>query len=487
METAELRRKLLWRAETDLSGILEGSPLNQQIYKLLIEVRPRYQVTTRLTTIFNELYYQCVRIERDDRPGQDLFERYLAEENAWTGSSLSSKLIFSLVCAVLRARKDISFKAGLFLSEIPGYISDSPFGRETNDLRLWISRHLPDLRLDLSPRPAPVQELPVYYEDGCRFRCLTTYRPIAEKAIFAPSNPWRTVTDGYRRSKIIDIIKLYDSRLDQQYVLERIAESCSLREHIEFGKVFAGISQQIDREEFLPGKSAAVLPEPQSSAPSDGLSKAYGPMEPLRTDSAKASGRESASGDSLTIEELANYASTRCTREIADAICAMLYRLTIKNGIASQRNTALIDAIIPAIDERENHLHQPADVRETQPIREQILAYVSCLSGLVSDHWKSRYMKLWEGILDLDIVAGEVYSPGKQQGTNFNRNMVANIIHYLGNPQKAENRVYADYNAARYAEKLDGDKDHSVRAALGKAPSDDIVRRLDRYLETFQL
>ena len=121
------------------------------------------------------------------------------------------------------------------------------------------------------------------------------------------------------------------------------------------------------------------------------------------------------------------------------------------------------------------------DIREIPPINEQILAYVSCLSGQVVDEWKGRYMKMWTEILDLDVVSASVYNPGKQQGTNFNRNLVANIIHYL-----ARRGIYGDYrryNAAQSAIYLEGRSDHSVRMALGEFPPASITSRLDRYFQ----
>jgi hypothetical protein len=134
-------------------------------------------------------------------------------------------------------------------------------------------------------------------------------------------------------------------------------------------------------------------------------------------------------------------------------------------------------------EEKEN----PINTRETDNLREQILVYVNYLNGLVVDAWKSRYMKLWEGILDLNMVAKAVYKPGKQQGTNFNRNLVANIIHYLGNQNQENKRVFKDYNAAQYAEKLELNKDHSVRAALGQDPTEEVCKELDKYIENFLL
>ena len=67
------------------------------------------------------------------------------------------------------------------------------------------------------------------------------------------------------------------------------------------------------------------------------------------------------------------------------------------------------------------------DVADKSAIRTEILAYVNKLRRYVNDDWKNRYTKIWEEILDLEIIAQEVYTPGKQQGTDFNRNLVANI------------------------------------------------------------
>lgn len=123
------------------------------------------------------------------------------------------------------------------------------------------------------------------------------------------------------------------------------------------------------------------------------------------------------------------------------------------------------------------------DCIDKTPIRTEILNYVSCIRPQLKDEWKSCYMKLWEGILDLDVVEAVVYVPGKQQNTNFNRNLVATIIHYLDSRGLYKN----DYNASNMAIALEGDKDHPVRAALGKDPSNEMVSRLDRYMESFEL
>lgn len=108
------------------------------------------------------------------------------------------------------------------------------------------------------------------------------------------------------------------------------------------------------------------------------------------------------------------------------------------------------------------------DQIDTTPIRTEILNYVSCLRPHVQKDKQARYMQLWDKILDLPEVEGQVYDPGKQQGTNFNRNLVANIIHFLDYFD-----FYAEvYNAAAFTFALEADKEHSVRAALGTDPSE---------------
>jgi len=122
---------------------------------------------------------------------------------------------------------------------------------------------------------------------------------------------------------------------------------------------------------------------------------------------------------------------------------------------------------------------------DTTPIRSEILNYVSRLRPFLVDKEKNGYMKLWEEILALDIIAGEVYNPGKQQGTNFNRSLVANIIYYL--VMKGFFGDENDYNSSQFAVALEGSAERSVRAELRMLPADDIISRLDLVLENREL
>lgn len=117
--------------------------------------------------------------------------------------------------------------------------------------------------------------------------------------------------------------------------------------------------------------------------------------------------------------------------------------------------------------------------KDTAPLRAEILDYVSRIKRYLSDDWKNGYEKLWNSILDLPEVSSQIYNPGKQQGTNFNRNLVAHIIYYIGMHEGA----IPNYNASTLTIALEGDKDHPVRRALGTAPDKDVAEKLKELLE----
>lgn len=118
----------------------------------------------------------------------------------------------------------------------------------------------------------------------------------------------------------------------------------------------------------------------------------------------------------------------------------------------------------------------------TESIRAEILSYVSCLRPHVVQDKRDQFMKLWDSILSLPEVEKDLYDPGKQQNTNFNRNLVANIIHYL------HYFGFYDtlYNAASLTYALEADKDHPVRRALGQYPSYEVADAVKKLVKEFE-
>lgn len=108
---------------------------------------------------------------------------------------------------------------------------------------------------------------------------------------------------------------------------------------------------------------------------------------------------------------------------------------------------------------------------EREKRKADILQYVAKLAQFVSKDWKNRYETLWKNILTLPEVEAEVYEPGKQKGTTFNRNLIANIICMM---VRAE--VFNTDNATQLTIALEGDKDHSVRNQLREYPQNDGIK-----------
>ena len=115
---------------------------------------------------------------------------------------------------------------------------------------------------------------------------------------------------------------------------------------------------------------------------------------------------------------------------------------------------------------------------EREKRKADILQYVAKLSQYVSKDWKNRYETLWKNILALPEVEAEVYEPGKQKGTTFNRNLIANIICMM-----VRTEVFTTNNATHFTIALEGDKEHSVRNQLREYPqNDDIKEKINDLL-----
>lgn len=137
---------------------------------------------------------------------------------------------------------------------------------------------------------------------------------------------------------------------------------------------------------------------------------------------------------------------------------------------------------IPGNRQREQ-LKESEEEIDYSPIRTEILNYVSRVRPLVHPDKRDRYMKMWEGILELDAVRPFVYKTGKQKRTNFNRKLIVNILHHLDT-----RRMYKDpYKARDLALALENDFDMSVRGELGKYPSENVCAEINEYLETLGL
>ena len=112
-------------------------------------------------------------------------------------------------------------------------------------------------------------------------------------------------------------------------------------------------------------------------------------------------------------------------------------------------------------------------------IQKEILHYVSQIRHKLKAEMDKRYEHLWVRIVEHEAFAVELYDPGKQQCT-FNRNLVANIIHYLDSKGFYEE----PYSAAAMTRALEnGEDQHPVRKALGADPEPQFSKIIDEILE----
>lgn len=121
--------------------------------------------------------------------------------------------------------------------------------------------------------------------------------------------------------------------------------------------------------------------------------------------------------------------------------------------------------------------------RNPQPDKKSILDYVMKLHPVyVRKEWQDKYEGLWKQIMELPAVAEKIYDKGKQQGTTFNRNLVAGILHLM-----AERKVFVPTaHATKLAEVLEGDANASVRAKLGEMPPKEVKEAVEGVILLFE-
>ena len=119
--------------------------------------------------------------------------------------------------------------------------------------------------------------------------------------------------------------------------------------------------------------------------------------------------------------------------------------------------------------------------RNPQLSQKSILEYVMRLHpSHVHQEWQDKYQALWKEILELPAVADKIYNPGRQQGTTFNRNLVANILHLLA----VKKVLTSTASAKNMAIVLEGDANASVRAQLGAMPPKEMEHAIMEQVES---
>ena len=118
------------------------------------------------------------------------------------------------------------------------------------------------------------------------------------------------------------------------------------------------------------------------------------------------------------------------------------------------------------------------DLIDTTPIQKEIMNYVSCIRPKVKDELDRLYMQLWARILEHDVFKIDLYDSGKMD-SKFNRNLVANIMHYLDSKQ-----FYKEpYNQSAMARAVEGDADNPIRKAFRFEPDEKYCKAIDEIIK----
>lgn len=101
--------------------------------------------------------------------------------------------------------------------------------------------------------------------------------------------------------------------------------------------------------------------------------------------------------------------------------------------------------------------------------------YVNRLMPVVAADYREDYAKIWHDILEEEAVSNVVYDRGKQKGTVFNRNLVAQISRMM----LLDGIIVRETNDVMMAELLEPEKgrDHPVRNQLGLVPDDARIKK----------
>lgn len=226
MNASELHRKLLYCGYSDVTDYLKNSPMNRFIYRLLLSVRPEYDIETSILTIFNELYYQCVKIQFDRNPGVDVFKRYVQEECVWLNSEDAATLVFCLVLVLEKNKCELSFHDECFISELEPQLRDSRMMPIANRLKEFIERENVFIPYIFPPMPCRVEEIPEHLHiDDHSFNFFDRLRLSFGGGVNLYGrypNAWGIITDNYSVPVIEDYLRLYQNRGEQFTLLQYI-------------------------------------------------------------------------------------------------------------------------------------------------------------------------------------------------------------------------------------------------------------------------
>lgn len=401
MTASGLHRQLLFYGYDEVTDFLKNSPLNRHIYKKYLDLLPERNIEVPMVRLFNEIYFQCVRVNYDGQPGMDVNQRYINECSSWLNSQSAAESVFAVVWAILK-NKPINYLEECFLDQLTHYIKKSDFyyfSVQLSQELQWVS--IPESFPTLT---SSIECLPELLVGEKRRNSLTGLiegingEPINYEAQMEElreyQKAWKRVTCNFSHNVIEKLVQLYTSPSDQLQLIERI-EDAFVREdfanHTDFikqlvAKIKTGNfgeplddieyqeylhnlamhnavdDEELTREEELEQQCEALKRQIEELKTSHELEiakleqryqTALQPQETKPSDAdIQPTGVEQ---DTMPIglKEMIEYVKLHFTKTNADAFVLMLYRMAQAKKITNEDYFILIDSIDAAIQKRD--------------------------------------------------------------------------------------------------------------------------------------
>lgn len=415
MNASELSRKLLYCGYSDLTDYLMNSPLNRYIYKKLLVDLPRLQIDVPVLDLFNEIYYQNVRVRYDHTPGQEVLKRYVGEEERWLNSKPAAYMVFCYVWAMLSVRRNLSFHEECFVEQMRQIIWDGDY----EDLAQMVKSDIMTQGLvvadEVPAKPCPINEIPMRVDVVSRSdsfaKRLAVFLLDEDERLDSELNPWKTLTNNFSHSVIEQYLWLYDTIDEQMNLIRRIENACPKKDFRKHQDSFEDLCDRIklgqyDRSKFyihdpeddeddldeefelnlVKVYNEAVDAEDKEDAQANALQYKHEcellkrcveeqkmEIEQLKKELEQKTVVDTPNqqpvqeGNTLPIAEMVAHVKQRFSKAGAEEFCTMYYHLAMEHGNLDEETSKLIDGIVPAILQRDAH-HQTINIPTAQQV-----------------------------------------------------------------------------------------------------------------------
>ena len=379
MNASELSRQLLFYGYEEVTDYLKNSPMNRYLYKMFLRVLPQCDIKVPMVTLFNEIYYQCVRVNYDGAPGVDIQQRYLAEEENWLQSKRAADLVFAVVWAVLKVKRDQTFHEDCFLSQLDPLMGSN----EMCDVAHTIQTEFRYVGMEV-PNPFPTLTCPL---DGIpKFEVVKDRHRSLDDIIHASvesklgldnqffelqehTTAWMTVTSNYSHAVIEKLVRLYSKPEDQLELIDRIQKTLPRDEIIKQDGFIKDLVSRIKTGNFESDGAQMVKNEAENGE--------------LQVTYYAALYRDSLKKEKDVVEEL---------KQERDSLLAQIEALKKIHEMEMARMEAKYKAEVQSIKEERNKLaHEPAVKAEPEAISKpkELTLTLSEIAVFVKDRFSS--------------------------------------------------------------------------------------------------